>query len=182
MSQICPEGWLLVSNGWLPQARSISGHVFRVDRAGGPVWYAKYRLPDGRQVQKKVAPAWTRPGPPADGFVNRRGAEAWLADVLAQAHAGTLPGMVRTGVTFERACEEWLRYCVEDRACKPSTMVDYRHTVGRVLVPVFGAMLLEEITAPMIEAWRAGQTTAARTRNKQLTIFSGVFRRAQKRF
>jgi hypothetical protein len=108
-------------------ARSISGHVFRKDRASGPVWYAKYRLPDGRQVQKKIAPAWTRPGRPADGYVNRRGAEAWLADVLAQAHAGTLPGMVRTGVTFSRACEERLRYCVEDRACKPSTMVDYRH-------------------------------------------------------
>jgi integrase len=31
-----------------------SGHVFRMDRARGPVWYAKYRLPDGRQVQKKL--------------------------------------------------------------------------------------------------------------------------------
>ncbi|MCW2986182.1 MAG: site-specific integrase [Conexibacter sp.] len=166
----------------LERARSISGHVFRVDRAAGPVWYAKYRLPDGRQVQKKVAPAWTRPGRPDDGFVNRRGAEAWLADVLAQAHAGTLPGMVRTGVTFERASSEWLRYCVEDRACKPSTMVDYRHTVERVLVPVFGPLLLDDITAPAIEAWRASLSTSARTRNKQLTILNGIFRRGQKRF
>src|SRR4051812_6205176 len=98
MSRICPgyvpRGWLLVSNGWLPEARSISGHVFRKERVSGPVWYAKYRLPDGRQVRKKIAPAWMRPGRPADGFVNRRGAEAWLTDVLAQAHAGTLPGMV----------------------------------------------------------------------------------------
>ncbi len=36
-----------------------SGHVFRVDRRRGPVWYAKYRLPDGRQVQRKIGPAWT---------------------------------------------------------------------------------------------------------------------------
>ncbi len=171
-----------MGNGWLAQGGSISGHVFRVDRARGPVWFAKYRLPDGRQVQKKIGPAWTRPGRPDDGFVNRRGAEAWLSDVLAQAHAGTLPGMVRTGVTFERAGTEWLRYCVEDRACKPSTMVDYRHTVNRVLVPVFGPVLLEDITAPAIEAWRASLTTAARTRNKQLTILNGIFRRSQKRF
>ena len=171
-----------MSDGWLAQGGSISGHVFRVDRARGPVWFAKYRLPDGRQVQKRIAPAWTRPGRPEDGFVNRRGAEAWLSDVLAQAHAGTLPGMVRTGVTFERAGAEWLRYCVEDRACKPSTMVDYRHTVNRVLVPVFGPLLLEDITAPAIEAWRASLTTAARTRNKQLTILNGIFRRSQKRF
>ena len=171
-----------MSNASLSQTRPISGHVFRVDRASGPVWYAKYRLPDGRQVRKRIAPAWTRPGRPDAGFVNRRGAEAWLADVLAQAHAGTLPGMVRTGVTFAAASDEWLRYCVEDRACKPSTMVDYRHTVARVLVPVFGPLLLEEITAPAIEAWRASLTTSARTRNKQLTILNGIFRRAQRRF
>jgi hypothetical protein len=33
-----------------------TGHVFRVQRVRGPVWYAKYRLPDGRQVQKKLGP------------------------------------------------------------------------------------------------------------------------------
>ena len=32
--------------------------MFRVERARGPVWYAKYRVPDGRQVQKKLGPAW----------------------------------------------------------------------------------------------------------------------------
>lgn len=35
------------------------GHVLRVERGRGPVWYAKYRLSDGRQVQKKLGPAWT---------------------------------------------------------------------------------------------------------------------------
>jgi integrase len=121
------EGWLLVSYVSLSGARSISGHVFRVDRAGGPVWYAKYRLPDGRQVQKKTAPAWTKPGRPEPGYVNRRGAEAWLSDVLAQAHAGTLPGMVRTGVTFERAAAKWLRYRVEDRANLPALSNERSH-------------------------------------------------------
>jgi hypothetical protein len=32
-----------------------SGHVFRVERKRGPVWYATYRLPSGQQVQKKLA-------------------------------------------------------------------------------------------------------------------------------
>jgi hypothetical protein len=48
-----------------PLARPVSGHVFRVERQRGPVWYAKYRLPDGRQVQRKLGPAWTRQGRPA---------------------------------------------------------------------------------------------------------------------
>jgi hypothetical protein len=39
-----------------------TGHVFRIERARGPVWYGKYQLPDGRQVQKKLGPAWTERG------------------------------------------------------------------------------------------------------------------------
>ena len=35
----------------------ISGHVSRVEGKRGPAWYAKYRLPDGRQVKRKVGPA-----------------------------------------------------------------------------------------------------------------------------
>jgi hypothetical protein len=37
-----------------------SGHVFRIERKRGPAWYAKFRLRNGRQVQKKLGPAWDR--------------------------------------------------------------------------------------------------------------------------
>ena len=37
-------------------ARAISGHVFRLDEVRQSVWRAKYRLPDGRQVQKTMGP------------------------------------------------------------------------------------------------------------------------------
>ncbi len=73
-------------------ARAPSGHVFRVERARGPVWYAKYRLPDGRQVQKKIGPAWTERGRPPAGYFTKRTAEAWLRDVLDEARRGTLSG------------------------------------------------------------------------------------------
>jgi hypothetical protein len=46
-----------------------SGHVFRVDRAYGPVWYAKYRLPGGRQVKKKIGPAWGGTGTSGGGLL-----------------------------------------------------------------------------------------------------------------
>ena len=98
-----------------------SGHIFRVDRVRGPVWYAKYRLPDGRQVQKKIGPAWTERGRPAAGYVTKRLAEDWLRDVMDQTRRGTLPGLVRTGATFADAAAEWLRYIEHDRGRKPST-------------------------------------------------------------
>ncbi len=51
--------------------RPVSGHVYRVERKRGPVWFAKYRLPDGRQVQKKIGPAWTGRGRPAAGYLTK---------------------------------------------------------------------------------------------------------------
>ena len=61
----------------LPMQR-VSGHVFKVLRARGPVWHAQYRLPSGRQVQKKIGPAWTGRGRPAAGSFRKRIAEDWL--------------------------------------------------------------------------------------------------------
>lgn len=74
-----------------------TGHVYRVERKRGPAWCAKYRLPDGRQFQKKLGPAWTERGRPANGYYTKRLAEDWLRETLGQARAGTLPGMVGTG-------------------------------------------------------------------------------------
>jgi hypothetical protein len=60
-----------------------------------------------------------------------------------------------------------LRCAVEDRACEPSTMRDYRNTVERRVTPFFGGMRLDAITPQMIETWRALLTSGARTENKQ---------------
>src|ERR1700758_3506415 len=99
---------------------SPSGHVFRVERVRGPVWYAKYRLPDGRQVQRKIGPAWAGRGRPPAGYFTKRTAEAWLRDVLDEARRGTLPGQVRTGATVADAAAEWLRFVEHDCKRKPS--------------------------------------------------------------
>jgi integrase len=154
--------------------------VFRVDRAHGPVWYAKYRLPDGRQVQKKIAPAWSERGRPPVGWFTKRTAEAWLRDLLDQARRGTLPGMVRTGVTFADASAEWLRFIEEDRARKPSTLNDYRSALKAHLLPAFGEEPLESITPEQIDVWRRGlMGLSNRSKNKLLIQLHGIFRRAQ---
>src|SRR4051794_30446182 len=112
-----------------PEMTPISGHVYRFEGARGPVWRAKYRLPDGRQIHRTIGPAWTERGRPRAGWYTKRTAEAWLRDILDQARAGTLPGMVQTGVTFADACAEWLRYMEQDLDRKPSTLIEYRSSV-----------------------------------------------------
>src|ERR1700759_4498983 len=90
-----------------------TGHVYRIERVRGPVWYAKYRLPDGRQVQKKLGPAWTERGRPSAGWYTRRTAEAWRREGLDSAPRGELPGQLRTGAAFGDAAAEWLRFIEE---------------------------------------------------------------------
>jgi hypothetical protein len=102
---------------------AISGHVFRYEGKRRPVWRARYRLPDGRQVQQTIGPAWTARGRPPAGYDTRRTAEAWLRRVLAEAAAGTLPGMVCTGATVADACAEYLRYLDQDRRDCPTNRV-----------------------------------------------------------
>jgi len=160
--------------------RPPSGHVFRVNRACGPVWYAKYRLPDGRQVQKKLGPAWTERGRPPAGYLTKRLAADWLRSTLDEARRGTLPGLVRTEVTFTDAAAEYLRYCEHDRGCKPSTLRDYRSNLEAHLLPAFGNQALEAVTPRSIDAWRASLPgLSSRTKNKLLVVMHGVFRRAQ---
>lgn len=157
-----------------------TGHVFRVERARGPIWYAKYRLPDGRQVQKKLGPAWTERGRPPTGYLTKRTAEAWLRDVLDEARRGTLPGLVRTGATFADAAAEYLRYIEQDRGRKPSTLRGYRSAVEAHLLPAFGELAVEAVTTDTIERWIAMVEGSARTRNKLVILLHGILGRARK--
>jgi integrase len=157
-----------------------SGHVFRIERKRGPVWYAKYRLPDGRQVQRKIGPAWTERGRPAAGYLTKRTAEAWLGELLHEARRGTLPGMVQTGATFADAAAEYLRYAEHDRGCQPSTLQGYRSAIGAHLLPAFGELPVESITTEGIERWIATVGRSPRTRNKLLILLHGILGRARK--
>jgi integrase len=139
---------------------------------------------DGRQVQKALGPAWTARGRPPYGYLTKRTAEAWLRDVLDQARRGTLPGLVRTGVTFADAAEEWLRYVAEERGRKPSTLRDYRSVVRVHFLPAFGDQPLERITTETIERWlsarlREGELSR-RSLQKMVVLLNGIFRRARR--
>src|SRR4051794_30995792 len=106
-AELCPESVPGTSQPGLRframrQLEPPTGHVFRREGVRRATWYAKYRLPDGRQVQKRIGPAWTERGRPPAGYFTKRTAEDWLRGVLDEARRGTLPGLVRTGATCRR--------------------------------------------------------------------------------
>ncbi|HEY5053281.1 MAG TPA: hypothetical protein VII45_07725, partial [Solirubrobacterales bacterium] len=147
--------------------RPISGHVFKRKGKRGAVWYAKYRLPDGRQVKRRIGPVWTEKTAPPDGHFTKTMAMGQLDEVLRQAREGTLPGMAQTGKTFRDAAEDWLAYCENVRDCKTSTMADYRNMV-RVLTRDFGDRKIEAITSEDIDLWVSRREGSNRTRQKYL--------------
>jgi integrase len=164
---------------------AVSGHILRYEGKRRPVWRAEYRLPDGRQVQKTIGPAWTARGRPPAGYFTKRTAEAWLRRVLAEAAAGTLSGMVRTGATVADVCAEYLRYIEQDRQRKPSTLRDYASIFRNYVLPHLGDVALEDLTAERVERWAAveidpDRRLANRTREKTITVFHGCMERARK--
>jgi integrase len=164
--------------------RFATGHVFRRDGARGPVWYAKYRLPDGRQQQKRIGPAWTQRGRPSAGYFTKRTAEAWLREQLDRANRGELGGMVHTGATFDEAAERYLEWLREDKARKPSTLRDYRSILKYHLSPPFGRLPVEDITPDLVARWHRtlgrGTDMSNRTKIKITTVLHGVMERARR--
>lgn len=163
----------------LQQVGPASGFVFRVERARGPQWYAKWREPSGRQVKRRIGPAWTRRGRPDPGYFTKRTAEDWLRSILMELDALALAG-AELDITFAAAAREWLRYVEDDRAVKPTTLRNYRCSVETKLIPAFGEMRLRDITPTDLERFRATLTVSPRTKNKLLVELYGIFRRAQK--
>jgi integrase len=176
-----------------------SGFVFRLEKARGASWWAKYRLPDGMQVKRKIGPVWTGRGRPADGHFTKRLAEDWLHDRLEEvrreaAAAVGAPGprsdavhAAPTGVTLAEAAAEYLRFAEQDRGCKPSTVRGYRNAIKVHLLPVFGELKLEDITVQEIERWRAGMSSVRvqrelsnKTKNNLLVLMHAIFRHAVK--
>ena len=165
------------------QPSPISGHVNIVRRKRGAMVFLKYRLADGRQVQRKLGQLWTDKGRPPAGFYTKKMAEAELSAVLTDARRGKLSGALRTGVTFGEAADEWLAYVEHDRKRRASTVAGYKSQVSCRLRPAFGSLPVEAITAEMVDAFRRRMVASAlspRSVNKALILTHSIMKRAVK--
>jgi integrase len=147
------------------------------------VFYAKLRLPDGSQPQRRLGKVWTKRTRPPAGYLTRGMAETRLAAILAG--DDPLVNIAPTGLTFGRACDEWLAYVENDRKRRPSTVRDYRNTTNALLREAFGeSTAVEDITTTDVDAYRSRLVRegrlSPRTINKSLVLLHGIFKRAQR--
>jgi integrase len=159
----------------------VGGNVYLRKGRRTATWYVRWR--DGNGEHRKVlGPNWTEKGKPPAGYFREREAEQVLQELLVKARAGEA-SRVRTGVTFNDAAQDWLRHGETERGLKPTTVIDYRSALRAHLLPTFGTMRLEDVTAKVIEERRVQWLTSGLSRrnaNKQLAIMHGIFERARK--
>ncbi len=177
---------------------TATGHVQLIDRKRGPQFYLKYRLPSGRQVQKRLGPAWTERSRPPAGYFTRKTAQAALDALLTDARRGEIPDPGdSSGKTFGDAVAEWLRYCGDERGLGETTMRDYRNTAHNTLCVEFDPDTpLDSIDEGMIVAYRSKMLSgelaqrrigakeqrplSRRTAQKRLVMLGGIFKRAKR--
>ncbi len=116
--------------------------VVRLDVNGQPFFDAKWRR-GGRQLKRRIGPAWLDPGPDG-GWVPRRGRvpDGWfdhkratvrmaeLVDEHESAEAAVERGerdRREHGATVREMAAEWLHYVEHEKRAKPGTLVDYRY-------------------------------------------------------
>jgi integrase len=159
-----------------------TGYVRTIQRKGGAVFYAKLKLPDGSQPQRRLGKVWTKRIRPPEGYLTRGMAEARLAAILAG--DDPLVNIAPSHVTFAQACAEHLRYLEHDRQRKRSTVGDARSTISVHLLPAFGESTpVEDITLVDVEQLRerllAGRSH--RTAQKTMILLHGILARAKRK-
>ena len=150
----------------------VTGSLIVVKRQTGPVYFMKARDRDGRQVKRRLGPVADWP---------RKAAQDALRDFLTD--LGRTPGRGDPGVTFATAAAAYMHHVEheKDQPRAPSTLRDYRSTIGHHLEPRFTSTLIE-ITVDDIGQLRRDLlvTGSRRTAQKVLILLHGILKYAMR--
>ena len=159
--------------------------VIRQGDDGQPFYEAKWRR-EGRQVKRRVGPAWLdpapaggwqpRPGRVPSGWFDEKRAIVRMAELVAAHDAAESAIEERErerklrGATLRELAAEWLDYLKREKGAKPSTLLDYgymlkdpgtRHRRGGRqsagrIMQAFGDARLRDVTTSQVAAFLRG--------------------------
>jgi len=128
-----------------------TGALVVAKSSDGPVYEAKWRRA-GRQIKRRVGPAWLERAPDGkdwcprrgrvpDGYLDEKRATVRMAEMIAEheqqeraIEAGEQERREH-GVSFRELAAEWLEYLERERGAKPSTLRDYRYMLAEPGAP-----------------------------------------------
>jgi integrase len=160
-----------------------TGALVVAGRTDRPVYEAKWRR-SGRQIKRRIGPAWLERAADDSGWIMRRGrvpegyfdekrAMVRMAELIAEhdrEERAIEAGERERGVTFRELAAEWLEHLQHERGAKPSTLNDYRYMLAEpgaphrrgngkspgVLVATFGDRPAAKITTREVSAFLRG--------------------------
>ncbi|MEU9339085.1 tyrosine-type recombinase/integrase [Streptomyces sp. NPDC048290] len=107
-------------------------------------WTASYLGPGGERIRAE------------ETFETKKDAEIWLSQIEADLTRGDWRAPDAGAVNFRVYAEKW----VEERELAVRTVDLYTHLLRLYLLPAFGTLDLDEITAPRVREWRAERLRA----------------------
>ncbi len=168
---------------------------------GLPFFEGKWRDSTGRQLKRRLGPAWLE-ADPAGGWCRRRGrirtgylderrAHVVLAGKINEHEEELAQQPQDCEATFEAAAESWLHYLEYEMRAKESTLADYRlmlspprpvrrgsgSTCSR-LMRAFGTRRLAEISTADVARFLSrldAEGVSARTVNKHRQVLHAIF-------
>jgi integrase len=150
----------------------------------------------GRQVKRRVGPAWVTPdgkprrGAPQDGFLDVAGAHDRAREIVAE-QAARAAGPQASGQTFREVALDYMRWLERVKGAKPSTLADHGYalaesngtTSGQVMLAL-GGRPAAEVTPRDVENLLdtlAASGASPRTINKRRALLGAVFTYGVKR-
>ncbi|MDP9385846.1 MAG: site-specific integrase [Actinomycetota bacterium] len=176
-------------------------------RDRGPVYYAKWRDTTGRQVKRRLGPAWAerdgeswrrRRGRVPEGALDERAAVVAMGDAIREHESAIGEPQLSRAVTFADAAAVWLHHIEHVEGCKPSTLADYRYMLAPVdalarkrgraaaarIMRALGHRPLASITKPDVARFLAPLDAepgmGPRTVNKHRQVLCSVFEHAMR--
>jgi integrase len=159
-------------------------------RPGHPVWDVSFRL-DGRQLKRRIGPAWVRRRRPApEGAFTEGAAHDRAREIVAELVAAARTPLL-SGPTFREVAGDYLHWLERVRGAKPSTLADHRtqlaepgeRTTGRIMAAL-GDRPAADVTTTEVEDLLAGIEAAGgspRTVNKKRALVHAIFEYGMKR-
>ena len=132
-------------------AAKPSAHIIIREHCGRAFYEAKFRH-QGRQIKRRIGPAWLERDPDTGGWRRHRGrvpdhayderAAIVVAAKLVDAYIAEAADAERVeqerrtrGVTFREVAHEYLRWLKDVRGAKPSTLRDHAYVLGEPGIP-----------------------------------------------
>jgi hypothetical protein len=123
-----PGAWTPAKGLTMTAETQASYSIHTRELRSGPVLEVYFRH-HGKQVHRRIGPAWTRRGRPPEGYFDKAAAYDRARTIIAE-HMAAAAEPRSSGPTFRDVAHGYLQWLENVRGAKPETLRSHRSTLG----------------------------------------------------